>query len=105
MLAILKMHDDQSSVKKEANIFSNNNEEGNNEKKEKDEENKGRRELISSHTAVGSYQNLCCSAYNCLIVTFISTQSNKAHFQTYLFESKGWLWRNIIEEDIKEFDF
>lgn len=48
-------------------------------------------------------KKLCCGAYNCLIVTFISTQTNKDHFKSYLFEAKGHLWKNIIDETKTEF--
>lgn len=49
--------------------------------------------------AVDYLRKFYCGVYNCLIVTFISTQSNKAHFQTYLFESKGILWKKLVDEE------
>jgi hypothetical protein len=35
--------------------------------------------------AIRVYKEYNCYAYNCLIVLFISTQSNKEHFKTFIF--------------------
>jgi hypothetical protein len=46
------------------------------------------------------YKQYNCYAYNCLIVLFISTQSNKEHFKTFLFEhNKQALWNNFVDTD------
>jgi hypothetical protein len=75
--------------------------------------NEGQMRLIREHDlqkegrrAVRVYKEHNCYAYNCLIVLFISTQSNKEHFKTFLFEhNKHALWDNFVDVTQTDFPF
>lgn len=50
------------------------------------------------------YLEYNCYAYNCLIILFLSTQSNKEHFKSFIFENnKQALWSNLV--DVEQIDF
>jgi hypothetical protein len=52
------------------------------------------------------YKEYNCHAYNCLIILFISTQSNKEHFKTFIFEhNKQALWDNLVDTQQIDFNF
>ena len=51
------------------------------------------------------FRNYVCSAYNCLIVIFISTQSKVDHFKKYLFDKGEVLWEHLIDPTKISFNF
>jgi len=52
------------------------------------------------------YQNYVCAAYNCLILIFICTQSNKDHFKNFILQNnKQALWDNLVDPAQTEFGF
>jgi len=44
------------------------------------------------------YREYACYAYNCMLILFVTTQSNKEHFRSFLFEdNKTALWNNLVD--------
>jgi hypothetical protein len=46
-----------------------------------------------------------CSAYNCLVVIFISTQSKVDHFKKYLFDKGEVLWEHLVDPTKMNYNF
>jgi hypothetical protein len=52
------------------------------------------------------FREYACAAYNCLIMLFVSTQSNKEHFKSFLFEhNRQAFWDNLVDTEQTDFGF
>lgn len=61
------------------------------------EHDKSSKDGQNEHKALQIFRNYMCSAYNCLIVVFISTQSKVDHFKKYLFDKGEVLWEHLVD--------